>query len=399
VVTLNGIASTVNASPLQLSFPTTTIGQSSSLDVTLSNSGASAMGITQIASSDASYNESDSCAGQVPANGTCLLHVKFTPNSVTFPVIATLTVNLADGAQYVVGLTGIGTGPVIAITGTPVNFPAQVVGTTTGGPITLFVINNGDAPLLISGISITGDFTQTNNCPASLISTCSINVKFLPKATGLRSGILSITDNGLNSPQQISVTGTGTDFNFAPGGTTQVTVAAGQTATYNLSATAVNGFSGQLSFDCTGAPAGALCSLSTPNLNVIGNVPVPLTVTVTTSPHTSASSRTPQKNLWGFTLASIIACVPLVFFARKQRAKAWLTGSLAVLVVAIVLAGCGGGGGTSPNPTPTPPSPTPTPTLTTGGTPAGTYTMMVTATDQTGSGPVSHQVQLTLVVH
>ncbi|MBZ5492509.1 MAG: choice-of-anchor D domain-containing protein [Acidobacteriia bacterium] len=398
VVALNGIASTVNALPLQLSFPTTTIGQSSSLDVTLSNSGASAVGITSITSSSGSYSESDSCAGQVPANGTCLLHVKFTPNSVTFPVIATLTVNLADGAQYVVGLTGIGTGPVIAITGTPVNFPAQVVGTTTGGPITLFVINNGDAPLLISGISITGDFTQTNNCPASLVSTCSINVTFSPKATGLRSGILSITDNGLNSPQQISVTGTGTDFDFAPGGTTQVTVVAGDTATFNLSAMAVNGFSGQLSFDCAGAPAGALCSLSTPNLNVIGNVPVPLTVTVTTSPHTSASSR-PQKNFWGFTLASIIACVPLAFFARKQRARVWLTGSLAVLVVAIVLAGCGGGGGTPPNPTPTPPSPTPTPPLTTGGTPAGTYTMTVTATAQTGSGPVSHQVQMTLVVH
>jgi hypothetical protein len=394
VVTLNGIASNVNASPLQLSFPTTTIGQSSSLDVTLSNSGGTAVGITQIASSDASYNESDSCAGQVPANGTCLLHVKFTPNSVTFPVTGTLTVNLADGAQYVVGLTGIGTGPVIAITGTPVSFPAQVVGTTTGGAVTLFVINNGDAPLLISGISITGDFTQTNNCPASLVSTCGINVKFSPKATGLRSGFLTITDNGFNSPQQISLTGTGTDFNFAPGGTTQVTVVAGQTATFNLSATAVNGFSGQLSLACTGAPAGAACSLSTPNLNVIGNVPVPLTVTVTTSPHTSASNRRPQNNSWGFTLASIIACLPLAFFLRKQRAKVRVIGSLAVLGVAILLAGCGGGGGGG-----TPPGPTPTPPLTTGGTPAGTYTMTVTATDQTGNGPVSHQVPLTLVVH
>jgi hypothetical protein len=395
VVTLNGIASTVLASPVQLSFPTTTIGQSSSLDVTLSNSGASAVGITLIASSDASYNESDSCAGQVPANGTCLLHVKFTPNSVTFPVIATLTVNLADGGQYVVGLTGTGTGPVIAITGTPVSFPAQVVGTTTGGPITLFVINNGDAPLLISGISITGDFTQTNNCPASLVSTCSINVKFSPKVTGFRSGFLTITDNGFNSPQQILVTGTGTDFNFAPGGTTQVTVVAGQTATFNLSATAVNGFSGQLSLACTGAPAGAACSLSTPNLNVIGNVPVPLTVTVTTSPHTSAS-RSPQNDLWAVNLASIVACVPLAFFLRKRRARVRMAAVFAVLGVVLLssLIGCGGGGGGTP-----PPGPTPTPPLTTGGTPAGTYTMTVTATDQTTSGPVTHQVPLTLVVH
>lgn len=403
VVTLNGIASAVNASPLQLSFPLTTIGQSSSLDVTLTNSGPSAVGISSIASSDFSYSESDSCAGQVPANGTCLLHVKFTPNSVTFPVNATLTVNLADGAQYVVALTGTGTGPVITITGNnPVNFQAQVVGTTTGGAITLFVINNGDAPLLISSISITGDFTQTNNCPASLVSTCSIDLKFVPKATGPRGGILSITDNGLNSPQQIVLTGTGTDFNFVPAGTTQVTVIAGKTATFNLSATAVSGFSGQLSLACTGAPTGAACSLSTPNLNVIGGVPVPLTVTVTTSPHTSAAVHSPRNGLWGgnlgaVNLASIVACVPLAFFLRKRRARVRMAAVCAVLGVVILwsLIGCGGGGGGTPPP---PPPPTPTPQLTTGGTPAGTYTMTVIATDQTGNGPVSHQVPLTLVV-
>ncbi|HVG92777.1 MAG TPA: choice-of-anchor D domain-containing protein, partial [Alphaproteobacteria bacterium] len=343
-----------------------------------------------------SYSESDSCAGQVPANGTCLLHVKFTPQSVTFPVNATLTVNLADGAQYVVGLTGTGTGPVIAITGNnPVNFGAQVVGTTSGGAITLFVINNGDAPLLISGISITGDFTQTNNCPASLVSTCSINLKFVPTAAGFRSGMLSIADNGFSSPQQISLTGTGTDFNFTPGGTTQVKVIAGQTATFNLSATAVSGFSGQLSLACTGAPTGAACSLSTPNLNVIGNVPVPLTVTVTTSPHTSAAGHSPRNGLWAVNLASIVACVPLAFFLRKRRARVRMAAVCAVLGVVILwsLTGCGGGGGGT-----TPPPPTPTPPLTTGGTPAGTYTITVTATDQTGSGPVVHQVPLTLVV-
>ena len=100
--------------------------------------------------------------------------------------------------------------PKVSFSSGSLTFPAQKVGTTSA-PVSLKLTNRGAGALLISGIAITGDFHQTNNCPASLSSnsSCTISVTFAPTKTGTRSGILSVTDNATNSPQKVSLTGTG----------------------------------------------------------------------------------------------------------------------------------------------------------------------------------------------
>ena len=40
-------------------------------------------------------------------------------------------------------------------------------------------------------------------------TSCSINVTFIPTASGTRTGTLSVTDNADASPQTVSLTGTG----------------------------------------------------------------------------------------------------------------------------------------------------------------------------------------------
>jgi FtsP/CotA-like multicopper oxidase with cupredoxin domain len=75
--------------------------------------------------------------------------------------------------------------------------------------------NPGAAPLLITGIAITGtnpgDFAQTNNCGTSLAAgaSCAINVTFNPAALGARSASLAISTNDVISPLTVSLTGTG----------------------------------------------------------------------------------------------------------------------------------------------------------------------------------------------
>ena len=91
-------------------------------------------------------------------------------------------------------------------------------------PVTLS--NTGNAALSSTTITPSGDFGETNNCPASLAASanCTINVTFTPTTTGTRSGGITITDNnnGLTgSTQTISLTGTGT---AGGGGTTTVTL-------------------------------------------------------------------------------------------------------------------------------------------------------------------------------
>jgi hypothetical protein len=127
---------------------------------------------------------------------------------------ATLTIKATDGNlvhSTSVGLT-VGPFPVAAcVSPNSLTFTGQNVGTTSAAQI-LTLTSCGTSALTISTISASGDFSQTNNCPASLAAnaSCAINVTFRPTATGSRTGTLSIADNAVTSPQSISLTGTGT---------------------------------------------------------------------------------------------------------------------------------------------------------------------------------------------
>ncbi len=392
VVTLSGLANTVTASTLQLNFPVTTITRSGQLPVTLTNSGATPVGIASVTvAGSIEFTESDVCAGKVPGNGTCTLQVNFAPRS-TNGSTGTMTINLADGAQYVVSLSGSGTGPVAAIFPASLTFVPQVVGTTSNNIPNVTIVNNGNAPLAISGISITGDFSQINNCPASLVSTCQVTINFSPKQTGTRTGTLTITDNGFGNPQQIALSGDASDFQLSAGATSSVTVTAGQTATFNLSASTLGSFSGSLSFTCAGAPSASQCNVSLPSTGLIGNVPVPFTVSVvTTAPHAATVHVDGPQYLARLSALLWLSLLPALFVSQRVRRQLRQQRTFAVcFLLALLAVGCGGGGTTTP-------SPTPTPTLI-GGTAAGTYTITVTATDQTINGAVVHQLPLTLVV-
>lgn len=88
------------------------------------------------------------------------------------------------------------------------SLPKSVTFTSSGGS-TL----SGNATSCSAGITITitGDFAQTNNCPVSLTigSSCTVNVTFSPSQPTLRIGTLSFCDNAADSPQAVSLTGSG----------------------------------------------------------------------------------------------------------------------------------------------------------------------------------------------
>jgi hypothetical protein len=62
-------------------------------------------------------------------------------------------------------------------------------------------------------VATTGDFRQTNDCPATLgfllTSSCTVSVTFHPKSTGSRAGTLSTTTLVVGGPSA-SLLGTGT---------------------------------------------------------------------------------------------------------------------------------------------------------------------------------------------
>ncbi len=99
--------------------------------------------------------------------------------------------------------------PAVKLSATGVNLGSVIVASTSAAK-TVILTNSGTASLTLTGIAASGDFAETNPCPASLApkATCTISVTFTPTVTGTVSGALTITDDASNSPQVVSLTGT-----------------------------------------------------------------------------------------------------------------------------------------------------------------------------------------------
>jgi uncharacterized repeat protein (TIGR03803 family) len=104
--------------------------------------------------------------------------------------------------------------PFIAFSPATQNFGAQIVGLPSY-PLPVNLTNNGNLPLKITSIQITGansgDFSESNNCPSSLsaAASCMIDVTFTPAALGNRNASVSVTDNAPGSPQTVPISGVG----------------------------------------------------------------------------------------------------------------------------------------------------------------------------------------------
>jgi len=106
---------------------------------------------------------------------------------------------------------GCTTGNYVGFYPDSLSFVTQTVGTLSAAqPITLS--NHEVTNLLITSVGVSGDFVQTNNCGSSLApnSSCTINVSFEPSQTGVRTGTLTVVDNGPDSPRTATLTGLGT---------------------------------------------------------------------------------------------------------------------------------------------------------------------------------------------
>jgi hypothetical protein len=234
-------------------------------------------------------------------------------------------------------------------------------------------------------------------------TACTVNVTFVPQAAGTRAATLNITDNALNSPQTMALTGAAVDYSVGvtPGSPQSVVVTAGQTATYNLQASPIGGFTGAVTLACTGVPASATCSISQPSVNIAGTSSVGFTVSVAT---TAASASwvgplfrgTPSGNsqdfgrkillfpLLALGLPAILVMIAGASCARRpSRIHALAAIPALCVAVLLILAGCGGGSGGGAQTT-----------SSTVGTPSGIYTLTVSGSVQS----VTRTVQLTLDV-
>lgn len=95
---------------------------------------------------------------------------------------------------------------------TSIAFGNQPTGTTSGAQTVVLTNNGPNALTITSTASSPSQFGQTNTCSGSIAAgaTCSIQVTFSPTAATSYSGTLTLTNSASNSPQTVSLSGTGT---------------------------------------------------------------------------------------------------------------------------------------------------------------------------------------------
>lgn len=223
VVNITGTGTTPAAAGASLSttaltFTSRNVGTSSAAqNVIITNNGTASLVFTSVGTSG-DYSQTNNCT-TVAVNGTCTVAVTFTPTAIgTRSGVLTLTDNAASSPQTVT-LSGVGLGASGSASPTTLTFGNQGVGTqSVAQNVTLS--NNGNAAMVPS-FGVTGDFSQTNNCSSIPAGTnCNIAVSYQPTVTGNENGTITITSNALNSPQTISMTGTGVQASLSISPTT-----------------------------------------------------------------------------------------------------------------------------------------------------------------------------------
>ena len=156
----------------------------------------------------------------VAPGSSCTISVKFTPvGTGTRTASITLSDNALNSPQ-IITLSGTGasaTGPTttVSLSTSTLSFPSTIVGTTSNVQY-ITVSNTGNAPFVLTDISLTGtDFASAGlgtcgiSIPVAPGSSCTVSVKFTPVGTGTRTASITLSDNALNSPQIVTLSGTG----------------------------------------------------------------------------------------------------------------------------------------------------------------------------------------------
>ncbi len=382
-VTLTGTGTAspeATLSPTSLNFaPQNTGTTSAPQTVTISNPGVSALSITSIAASG-DFAETNTCGASVAGGSSCAVSVTFAPTA-TGTRTGTLTItDNAGGSPQTVGLSGTGVAPAPAATVSPTSltFDAQATGSTSAAR-TMTLTNSGTASLSIASISASGDFAEVNTCGNNVAAgaNCTISVTFTPTSAGSRTGTLTITDNAGDSPQTVSLSGTGTSVTVSTPSTGLTVSSAGGSATATIQLTPADGFAGTVNLTCNVTYAGQgtatdppTCSLNPSQATITGGTAASTTLTIST---TAASSSARLGGDWR-NAGGILAAFLFLGLIPRRRWKGLALFSILCIVLAGAIVGCGGGGSAGGGGTPPPANP---------GTTTGSYSVTVTATSGT----------------
>jgi hypothetical protein len=173
------------------------------------------------------FTLTDRCPTTLEPHSVCQLEIIY--ESPIAPSADSTTLTLDQGLTVLITgstkpqPTGIGqsVNPNLTVTPATIAFPNSVLVTSTSATTQAVTIGNIGAQPFALSLALTGDFTDTSDCPATLPgnSTCTALITFAPSQPGTRHGLLSVTAGSGTSPAFVNLTGTGTAISTAPNST------------------------------------------------------------------------------------------------------------------------------------------------------------------------------------
>jgi len=208
-------------------------------------------------------------------------------------------------------------------------------------------------------------------------------VTYTPSAVGAAPATsLSIVDDASNSPQTVSLTGTGTDFTVTGStpGTPSATVPAGQPATYNLLLAPVSGFTGTVTMACDAKtlPSATSCTFN-PAAPTLGATATQVMLTIGTTARTRALQ---GSSGLGLMTSGFVSVFGMLLCSRRTRRSVPLKWCMGLFFLGLLWTGCGGNSAPPVNPQ-------------NSGTPAGTYSVKVSGS---AAGHTSAPLTVSLTV-
>jgi len=180
--------------------------------------------------------------------------------------------------------TGVGV-PAASLSLNSLNFGSVSVGAVSNAQ-TIMVSNPGSLSLNVIGISAGGsnpnDFSVGSSCASALVinATCTISVLFTPSGAGLRTATLSLADSAPNSPQLISLSGTGLSRSSASASPANVTFTGQAVGTTSPAQTVTLSNSGNTTLNISSV---SMAGLNATDFQLVNNCPATLALATSCS--------------------------------------------------------------------------------------------------------------------
>lgn len=177
--------------------------------ITLTNTGNSDLIVSSVLASGG-YKQTNNCS-TLSSHETCTIEVSFTPGTIE-TINGAITINdNASSSPQVVSLSGKGIAHA-QLSPRVVRFGTVAVGTTSL-PQAVMLTAALSSSFSVNQISISGDYAQTNNCPATLQNGqhCMIQVVFHPTVNAPVHSAFAVSTAAGNVllPLSVALSGTG----------------------------------------------------------------------------------------------------------------------------------------------------------------------------------------------